>query len=83
MPFDEYDQEQSFRAAWNAVTIERLVHSSLFTFGESVLPYFLVLDAAKQGDPVSITKGEVKVDRPTIITPDTSRPEFRNFFENQ
>ena len=82
MPFDEYDQEQHFRAAWNAITIERPVLSSLFTFGESVLPYFLILNAAKQGDPVSITKGEVKVDRPTIITPDTSRPEFRNFFEN-
>ena len=83
MPFDEFDQEQRFRAAWNAVTIERPVYSSLFTFGESVLSYFLVLKAAKSGEPVSITRGEVKVDRPTIITPDSARPEFRNFFEDQ
>lgn len=82
MNFDDYEQEQRFRQAWEAVRIERPVHYSLFTFGESVLPYFLVCKAAKPGNPVSMTKGEVRIARPMIITPDSMRPEFRNFFEN-
>jgi hypothetical protein len=81
MHFDPYDQEQRFRKMWESVSIERPVHYSLFTFGESVLPYFLVCRAEKKSDPVSLTKGEVRITRPTIITPDSMRPEFRNFFE--
>lgn len=30
---------------------------------------------------VSIRKGEVRITRPTIITPDSFQPEFRNFFD--
>ncbi len=81
MNFDDFDQEQRFREAWEAVRVERGVHFSLFTFGESVLPYFLVCKATKPGSPVSMTRGEVRIARPTIITPDSARPEFRNFFE--
>ncbi len=82
MWFNEHEQERRFRAAWGAVAIRRPVHYSLFTFGESSLPYFLVLDAAKPGETVSLTKGEVRITRPTIITPENARPEFRDFFEN-
>ena len=82
MFFDKYD-EQRFHEAWDAVRIERHVHYSLFTFGESVLPYYLVCGASELGTPVSITKGAVKIKRAVIITPDNAAPEFRNFFENQ
>jgi len=41
-----------------------------------------VTSANKPGDTVSITKGEVKITRPTIITAENAQPEFRNFFEN-
>jgi hypothetical protein len=78
----EHEQERRFRAAWEAVAIRRPVHYSLFTFGESVLPYFLVLSAAKPGETASLTQGAVKITRPTIITPDNMRPEFNNFFED-
>lgn len=81
MHFDPYDQEQRFRQMWESVTVERPVQYSLFTFGESVLPYYLVCRAEKRSEPVSLTKGEVRITRPTIITPDTMHPEFRNFFE--
>ena len=81
MSFDAFDQERRFRQAWEAVSIRRPVHYSLFTFGESELPYFLVLSADQPGTPVSLTKGEVRITRPTIITPETMHPEFRNFFE--
>jgi hypothetical protein len=78
----EHEQERRFRAAWEAVAIRRAVHYSLFTFGESVLPYFLVLSAAKPGETASLTQGAVKITRPTIITPDNMRPEFSDFFED-
>jgi len=83
MTFDDFEQEQRFQDAWGAVQIERPVHYSLFTFGESVLLYVLVSKAAKSGEPVKIRRGEVTVTRPTIITPESAEPEFQNFFEGQ
>lgn len=79
--FQPSDPERRFRELWEAVRIARPVHYSLFTFGESELQYYLVVDAEQSGQPVSITQGEVKVTRPMIITPDTARPEFRGFFD--
>lgn len=81
-PFPDFSDERRFRAAWDAVEIVRSVPYSLFTFGESLLPYFLVLRPAKAGDPVAIAKGEVKIARPLIITPDNAPPELENFFES-
>ncbi|MGH7129439.1 MAG: hypothetical protein ACREIV_12785, partial [Planctomycetaceae bacterium] len=57
------------------------VHYSLFTFGESDLPYFLVCGAKRPGETVSITKGNVRIARPVIITPGDAQPEFQNFFD--
>lgn len=82
MDFRDYEKERRFKEAWEAVTIERPVHYSLFTFGESVLPYFLVCDALENEIGISLTKGEVRIARPTIITPENARPEFHNFFED-
>jgi hypothetical protein len=82
MNFEDFDQEARFRAAWEAVGIARAMKYTLFTFGESVLPYYLVYpETAAAAVPVAVTKGEVRITRPLLITPDTSRPEFRNFFE--
>jgi hypothetical protein len=83
MMFDEYSQQERFRRAWDAVQIARPVHYSLFTFGESQLHYFLVCAAQPPEATVSITRGEVRITRPMIITPDNARPEFRNFFEDR
>lgn len=83
MSFFDFEQENRFRRAWEAVRIARPVRYSLFTFGESVLPYFLVCDAPKPGGTVSQRRGEVRIARPTILTPENFHPEFRNFFENQ
>ena len=82
MDFEDYNRAQHFQELWESVRIERPVHYSLFTFGESDLPYFLVCGPKQAGGTVSIIKGEVKITRPSIITPDNARPEFRNFFEN-
>ena len=82
MNFSDFEEEQRFRQAWEAVSIVRRVHYTLFTFGESLLPYYLVSGASKPKLTVSVIKGEVRITRPTIITPGNARPEFRNFFEN-
>jgi hypothetical protein len=82
MNFEEFHQEARFRAAWEAVTIARAMKHTLFTFGESVLPYYLVCPMSPTGSPVAVTQGEVRIARPMLITPDNARPEFRNFFEN-
>lgn len=74
--------DRDFRALWEAARIERPVHYSLFTFGESDLPYFLVVDSEQKNEPVRLTRGEVKITRPMIITPENARPEFRGFFED-
>jgi hypothetical protein len=81
-PFDGFEDERRFRAAMDAVQIVRNVHYSLFTFGHSDLPYLLVLSGMGEDRTVSVTKGEVKIHRPMIITPDNARPEFQNFFED-
>ena len=82
MSFFEFNQERRLREAWEAVRIERSVPYSLFTFGESVLPYYLVCGARRPGGTVSVTQGDVKITRPTIITPGDSQPEFQNFFDD-
>lgn len=82
MDFSDFDRQRRFRQAWEAVRIARGVEYSLFTFGESELPYFLVCDRRQTDHTVAITRGEVRVTRPMIITPDNVRPEFRNFFES-
>lgn len=80
--FEEQDEMQQFREAWEACEIARPVTYSLFTFGESVLPYFLVTGKPQEAQSVYVTKGEVHINRPMIITPNSARPEFRNFFED-
>lgn len=81
-PSDDRNAEARFRAGWDAVGIARPVHYSLFTFGESDLPYFLVLQPSSAGHPVAIVRGEVKITRPLIVTPDNAEPELRDFFED-
>ncbi len=83
MWIDDFEDESRFREIWEAVQIVRPVSYSLFTFGESELPYFLVCDKPAEGDTVMLTRGEVRITRPTIITPETARPEFRGFFDEQ
>jgi len=83
MDYDDSEHEQRFRNAWEAVEIVRPVEYSLFTFGDSVLDYYLVCGDQNEKTPASISKGEVCIKRPMIITADSDQPEFENFFENR
>ncbi|MCA9083424.1 MAG: hypothetical protein KDA81_05190 [Planctomycetaceae bacterium] len=78
--FNEFEQERIFRRMWDAVRIERGVSYSLFTFGDSDLPYFLVTPRSDD-DTVRIRQGQITISRARIITPDSMRPELRDFFE--
>ena len=82
MDFDNYEMERRFHEMWDSVSIVRPVHCSLFTFGESQLPYYLVSDVKPPRVTVSIMQGEIRITRPMIITPQNSTPEFQNFFES-
>lgn len=79
--FDDFEQFERFRAAWGAVRIERPVEYSLFTFGDSDLPYFLVTAGTDRDKLVKVRRGQVTISRARIITPDSMHPEVRNFFE--
>lgn len=80
--FDAANFQEFFWRAWEAVRIVRHVSYGLFTFGESSLPYFLVLEPVEKGDRVTLLRGTVKVTRPLILTPDNAPPELSEFFEN-
>ena len=54
MWFEDPEDESRFREIWEAVQIARPVSYSLFTFGESELPYFLVCDKPAEGDTVTV-----------------------------
>lgn len=82
MVFEEFEPERRFREAWSAVEIVRPVEYSLFTFGESVLSYYLVCGQRDAPASVSVTRGEVRVKRPMIITRGSARPELQNFFDD-
>ncbi len=79
--FDSESMAGRFREIWEQIEVRRPVHYSLFTFGESTLPYFLVCEPGA-GEMVRVVKGDVRVTRPLIITPDNMQPEFREFFES-
>lgn len=83
MDFDSYNHEDQFQAAWSAVKIERGVDYSLFTFGDSDLPYYLVTTGSEADSMVTVREGSVNIAKPRIITPDSMHPEFRNFFESE
>jgi len=81
--FDSFERENFYHQLWDSVRIERGVSFSLFTFGDSDLPYFLVTPTNSEDPTVAIRQGQVTISRATILTPDSARPEFQNFFENQ
>lgn len=83
MDFADFNLEERLRKLWFSTHIVRDVHYSLFTFGGSDLPYYLVEDSEAAGELVSLHEGKVTVSRPRIITPYSSdSPEFEGFFDD-
>lgn len=81
MNFYEFEREKFFREIWESVSIARNVPYTLFTFGNSDLEYYLIVDSEQPNEPVEVSRGVVKITRPMLITPHNARPEFLNFFE--
>jgi hypothetical protein len=82
MDFSDFHLEEQLRKLWFSTRIARDVSYSLFTFGSSDLPYYLVEDAQAAGELVKLHEGKVAVSRPRIITPFSESPEFEGFFED-
>ena len=82
MLFPEFDEEMRFRSVWESVQIARTVEYSLFPFGASDLPYYLICEPDQPGGMVSVQKGDVNIARPLILTPGNSHPEFEDFFQD-
>ena len=80
MDFNEFSEHQRLHQAWNAVKIVRDVGYSLFTFGDSDLPYYLISEPSRNKNLVTIQQGKVVVSKPLIYLPDNAPPEFCNFF---
>lgn len=76
-------QEEQFFSLWQQVKIERSVHYSLFTFGQSELPYYLITPPDEDHPLVEVREGEIRIARPMIITPNNAGPEFENFFNEE
>ena len=82
MNFEDFEREQFFSSLWDSVRIERRVEYSLFTFGDSDLPYFLVTSPSEGEETVKVQRGQITISRAKIITPDRMRPEFQHFFDD-
>lgn len=82
MDFSDFNLEERLRKLWFSTRIVRDVSYSLFTFGDSDLPYYLVEDAQSAGELVTLHQGQVAVSRPRIINPYSEDPEFEGFFDD-
>lgn len=80
--FDDAESLARFHEAWESVEIVRRARYGLFTFGESVLPYYLLSEPEAGQSTVSVARGEVRIERPMIITPDNAPPEISNFLDD-
>ncbi len=83
MHFDHFADYERFKRMWEAVKIVRNVRYSLFTFGDSDMPYFLVCAPPVDEPTVSVKQGSVKITRPLIVTAANAPPQFHNFFEGR
>lgn len=81
--FEFGDELERLRAAWDQVRVVRPVEYTLFTFGESVLEYYLVTEAEPPARLVKIRKGEVRITRPLLLNPHDFGAQLENFFEDE
>ncbi|QDT36421.1 hypothetical protein [Stratiformator vulcanicus] len=81
MSFSDFRPPGPLGALWNAVRVERSMPYTLFTFGATDLPYFLIVGPDSDDGSIAATRGEIRITRPSIITPENADPEFEGFFE--
>lgn len=78
-PLEPFEAERQFQRLMDRIKLARGVSRTLFTFGDSEIPYLLVFPPGDDGQ-AEVRPGRVKVSRPTILTP-SSEPEFFGLFE--
>ena len=79
---DEKTKEK-FEYVWKNTEILKVAERTLFTFGDTGLPYlFLARSLTKDTDTV-VREGEVTVKRPLVIKPHPDHPIFEGFGEHE
>lgn len=77
------DLREKIEYVWNNTKILRNVEKNLFTFGDTVLPYFLIAELVKDKPSTFVKEGEVIIKRPLIYTPYQDTPHFKGFGEKE
>ena len=73
------DLREKIEYVWNNTKILRNVEKNLFTFGDTVLPYFLIAELVKDKPSTFVKEGEVIIKRPLIYTLYQDTPHFKGF----
>ena len=79
----EREVREQFEYAWKNTKIIRHVERSLFTFGDSTLPYYIVAEAILNKNHTVVREGEVVVKRPMVYTPYADSPVFEGFGDKE
>ena len=78
-PLDPFAAQRKLAELMGRIRLARDVTRSIFTFGHTELPYYVIFEPDSGGQS-ELKTGQVTVSRPTILTPD-SEPEFFGLFE--
>ena len=73
------DFRAKFEQAWGETEIIRSAHRTLFTFGDTRLPYIIVSESLVNKPDVVVREGEMVIKRPVIISADSGHPLFSGF----
>jgi len=83
MDFGNYLTSDRFHQAWNSVGFARRSRYSLFTFGDTDLPYYLICEPSSGTSLVSVIQGNMKISKPVVYMPGNAPPELHDFFEDE
>jgi len=77
------DFKAKFEQAWGETEIIRSTKNTLFTFGDTRLSYIIVSESLINKPDVVVREGELVVQRPVIISPESGHPFFSGFGDKE
>ena len=77
-----FDDEQ-FKQCWGQTEVIRQYNNSLYTFGDTKLPYVFAAEHQQYRDRVIVRRGVVLIDKPHIVLPPQyAGPHFEEGFDH-
>ena len=73
--------KEKFEYVWKNTEILKVAERTLFTFGDTGLPYLFIARSLTKGTDTVVREGEVTVKRPLVIKPHPDHPMFEGFGE--